>query len=344
MNEALLKISEAWDEESRIRQERTPPEGPLPYCYASAWKPCQRAMVLDLLAPENNSGHNVQTLGRFDRGEEVERWIVAKLGLSGRHRGFTVQSGQKRYEILGRNGKPAIVGKVDAAVVFDDKSVPVIPFDVKSGAAILHIETLADVEAGRWTRGMKYQVLSYLYGEGVETGFLLLDKPSGPVLIEIRLPEHLEDMERFLTMAEAAVDIASSPDPSLRVLPEFHGDKSECLTCSHFQRSCAPPMEYGEGMQMILDPDMLEAAETVEETREDYKRYGRAWKKLTSGLRGVELGSLGGIFDVVGKWGKSSKKNWPDACPSCSCPIEPDITTNPKGRFTLDVTRAGEGE
>jgi hypothetical protein len=298
-------------------------------------------MTLGLLHPEDNAGHNVQTLGRFDRGNEVERWIVAKLGLSGRHRGFTVAKGQKRYEILGRDGKPAIVGKVDGAVVFSDRETPVIPFDVKSGASILHCNTLEDIENGRWTRSMKYQVLSYIFGECVELGFLLLDKPSGPCFIPIRLSEHLDDMERFLSDAEKAVEISRDPTWTL---PEFHTDKSECLTCDHYQKSCAPPMNYGEGLQMILDPDLLTAAETCEELHESHKRHGRARKKLTTGLRGVELGSLGGIFDVVGKWGKQSKKVYPEACPGCQCPIIPEVKTDNKGRFTLDVTRAGKGE
>ena len=298
-------------------------------------------MALDLSNPEDGADHNVQTLGRFDRGEEIERMIVAKMGLSGRHRGFTVQAGQKRYELNGRNGKPVIVGKVDGAVVFDDDRIP-IPFDVKSGISILHCETLDDLDAGRWTRSFKYQVLAYLYGEGVEQGFLILDKPSGPVRVEVRLSEHLEDMERFLTDAETVCSIVHGPGP--KELPDFHGDKSECLSCDHFQKSCAPPLEFGEGMQMVLDPGLLEAAEICDETYDDHRRYKRAWAKLTKGLLGATLGSIGGAFDFIGTWQKRSKKDWPTACPACQAPIVPEVTVNEKGAFKLEVTRAGETE
>jgi hypothetical protein len=339
------RIAEGWETQTSIEENRPPiePGTLMPYVYASAYRNCSRCVALDLIRPDDRGDWSPETLERFARGKAIEDVIVSKLILAGRHQGFSVQHQQKRYEIKGRSGKVVIVGKTDGTITFDDEPDSPIPFDVKSGMAVLHCDDLLDIQNGRWTRHMPFQLGSYMLGEGVPRGLLILDKPSGPVFVPILLMDMLAEFEAFLQTAERAVDIRDATergeDPAL---PAFSQDAEECLSCDHYKKSCHPPIAYGEGLSLIDDPAVLELARTRAENEEAGKAFSKADKALKKKLRGVELGSIAGEFDIIGKWGTSKKKTFPDACVACGSEIVPFVEENPKGRFTVKILPAGE--
>ena len=347
-------LSEGWREHTRITEGRALDLIPRERIYASGWKPCVRAMTLDLLYPGDRGVMDDSALERFARGNEIERSVVARLSLAGRLGGWTIEGAQKRFEIKGRSGKVVISGKVDGMIRIEGQDP--IPFDVKSGQAIARVQTLEDLDRGRWTRHMPFQLLAYMFGAGVPFGVLILDQPSGPRFVVLNLADNLDRMEGFLQAAETAVEAAAaiqaegradgtgdSPSTS-QGLPEVITDPVECSTCDHFKRSCFPPLAFGEGLTLITDPDLIEAARTRKETASAAKDFERADKLLKSKLRGCELGSIGGEFDVIGKWQSSTSKVYPERCEGCGARITPEVETNPKGRFLLTISSPGDEE
>lgn len=335
------RVAAGWTAHTRQTQTRARSDSRPPYLYASGWHPCSRKLALDLTHPEDAGDFDDQTLERFARGSERERDIVARLSLAGSLGGWTVEGGQKRYEIRGRSGDVVIVGKVDGLIRFDDDRSNPIPFDVKSGASVQSVTSLEQMLAGRWTRSAPFQMLAYLYGEGVERGLLILDQTSGPRFVDVFLSEHLMRMESFLVAAEAAVAYRTDVDHDCEnEPPPFIEDASECFTCDHFRKSCAPPIAFGEGLSMYHDPELIEAAETYLETKDAAKRNADAWKTVSQRVRGCELGSIGGRFDVVGKWVQRSTTVYPDAC-ECGRSIVPTKTVDPCGSFRVTVTPTG---
>jgi hypothetical protein len=336
------KLREGWRQHVAANQARERSKTAPPYLYASGWHPCDRKLALDLIAPEDREEFGHETLERFDRGVEIERMMVARLMRAGAFAGFQVEAGQKRYEILGRDLRhddgrliPVIVGKIDGMIRFGDDVRRPIPFDVKSGISVQHCRTVEDLRAGRWTRGMLYQLVAYCYAEAAEVGLLVIDKPAGPEFIEVRLEDHLDEMEEFLAAAEVAVlcQALGTADEHLH----FIDDRSECFTCDHRGKSCNPPMEAQLGYRVINDEEVRELAETVTRLGDSGREFGKADRALKKKLRGVELGSICGEYDVVGKWQKSSKKVYPEACASCGAPVEATTETNDRGRFKVEV-------
>ena len=308
------RLKAGWTAHTVQTQTRGQQE-PRPYVFASRWHPCTRKMALDLLHPEDQDPYDETTLERFARGNAIETSIVSRLIVKGELGGWTVEAGQKRYEIRGRGGLgTVIVGKTDGVLRMSDGSR--VPFDVKSGAAVQHVRCLDDLWRGRWTRHMPYQLLAYMYGEGVEHGVLILDQPSGPLFVEMTLSEHLDRMEQFLSDAEKAVYVyrASAIDCSdSQPLPDQIGDPSECRKCEHYGKSCAPDIDYGPGMVLITAPHIIEAAEIYCRTKDAAKESTQAWDLLKDALRGCELGSINGRFDVRGHWrrrGDNPQGSW----------------------------------
>jgi len=333
------EILKAWTEHTRAEEGRKRPTTAPAYVYASRWHVCDRAMALALLHPEDAGEFNDTTLERFYRGNEIERSIAARLYRAGAYGGFTVEGGQERYEIHGRDlryddGRTivVIVGKTDGKIVFKDRLIRPIPFDVKSGASVQHIETIEQLLEGRWTRAMMYQILAYCYGGGADRGFLILDKPAGPTFLEIVLEEHLDKMEEFLAAAEMAVYCRNLDDDKL---PPFYSQPAECFTCDHFKKSCHPPVEFGEGVQLVTDAKALELAAKVVELRALGKEYNSADRALKKKLRGIEIGDIGGEFDVLGKWQKSTKTVYPERCPRCRTMLSSRKVEDPKGKFVI---------
>jgi hypothetical protein len=304
------------------------PATPHPTVYASAWRTCDRRMVLELTAPDQQLPFEAATLARFRRGDDRERDLLADLGRIGRDAepSFEVRSQQERFTLKDRKGRIAISGKVDARLQFDRELAA--PIEVKAWSPLMvdRITSFADLFENPWTRSGGYQLLSYLYGANEPIGFLLLDRSGLPLILPVELDAHLDRMEEFLTRAEAVLDHAEAG-----TLPDYHDDPTECKRCSFYGTGCNPPLTANP-VRVLTDPEL----EAALERWHTLKPAGREWLDLDTEikgrLRGVESGLIG-AFAIEGKWGKSTRIELPRD-------VKAQYTvTNERGRFTLAIER-----
>ncbi len=321
-------LREAWASHLRASRE-TGPRRARDYVYASGRRDCVRQMALDLSHPEDDEIFSDDALERMERGVEREHAIVARLHQIGPRCSphFSVIEGQRRFEIKDRDGVLLIRGKVDGRLQFDHFTKPV--FEVKSGTSFQNVESLADLDRGRWTKHSLDQLLAYLYAESEPTGLFIIDRPRLPLFLPVVLEEHLERAESFLRDARKASDAARGGE-----LPPFATDVGECRRCPHFGKTCAPPaLDYGPGVKVISDPDLEEAARVREANREAAKAYDKADKTLKDALRGIESAVLG-PFSITGKWGRQTSYDIPKELKEKYKHVEE------KGKFFLDIERA----
>lgn len=304
---------------------------PHPTVYASAWRPCVRRMVYDLTIPDAQPPFSADILARFRRGEDRERDLISDLMRVGRDADppFEVIGQQQRFELKDRKGRVCISGKVDARLRQGDTAAPL---EVKawSPALVDRIERFDDVFENPWTRSGGYQLLSYLWGSGEPFGFLLLDRSGLPLPLPVELDAHLDRMEDFLTRAEHALDHQLAG-----TLPGFLvGDAAECRRCPYFGSRCNPPLAYGE-VQVLTDPELEALLEKREAVRAPGREFERLDKEVKARLRGIEE-AVAGPFTISGKWGKQSRLELPED-------VRRRYTvSDPKGRFTLDITRVSD--
>lgn len=274
------------------------------YVYASAWRPCKRAMCLDLTHPEDSS-FDESTFERFYDGLDFEADTRARLIKAGKMADppFTVEGGQERLEIKDRNGRVIIVGKLDGKLDFG-RGLGAFPFEIKGGESVRRVNSVADFDEGVWTRPMLRQLLVYLLGTGCPTGIFVLKRPGGPTFIKVSLEdaEMLDMAEGFMQDATLACDVAAG----LAELPDFTTNPANCTRCDHYGKSCAPDVDFGEGLQVVDDDDLVKLARDVCENREAAAKFSKAEKDLKAAFKGRPLVHLGGKFEVTGHWGKST--------------------------------------
>jgi hypothetical protein len=301
---------------------------PHDYVYASAWRACDRRMVYEMIAADQLPPWPPEVLAKFRRGDDRERDLLADLTRIGRDAepAVSVIGQQERFALKDHKGRPAIVGKVDARLAVDGVN---LPLEVKAWSPFLvdRLERFEDVFESPWTRSGGYQLLAYLYGAGEPAGFLLLDRSGIPKLMPVELEPNLERMEEFLTKAEHALDHVAAG-----TLPDYLDDPSECRRCSWYGATCNPPLS-AIGAQVLTDPDL----EALLERRDAIKAVGKEFldldREVKDRLRGVESGIVG-KYQVIGRWSKQSRLT--DLPPALK---KQYTVTDPKGRFTLDITR-----
>lgn len=304
------------------------PATPHDYVYASSWRPCERRMVYELTIPDQQPPFPPEVLAKFRRGDDRERDLLADLSRIGRDAepAFKVVGQQERFQLKDHKSRVAIVGKVDARLEVDGQRPPI---EVKAWSPMMvdRIETFEDLFENPWTRSGGYQLLSYLYGAAEPYGFLLLDRSGIPRLLPVVLDENLDRMEEFLSRAERVLDHVQGG-----TLPDFlEGDSSECRRCAWYGSTCNPPIA-GAGATVLADPDLEATLERWAEIKSVGREFLDLDRDLKARLRGIESG-IAGKFQISGKWSKSSRVDLP-------APLKKQYTvTDPKGKFTLDITR-----
>jgi hypothetical protein len=317
-------IRQAWAQHL-LRQNQ--PRSPHPYVYASAWRPCDRRLVLEMREPHAMPAWPAEVLAKFRRGEDRERDLLLDLSRVGRDAEppFKVIGQQEAFRLKDRKGRVAISGKVDARLHIGDVRAPL---EVKTWSSQLtdRIETFSDCFESPWTRAGAYQLLSYLFGAGEPWGFLLLDRSGIPALLPVELDAHLDHVEEFLTRAERAIDHLEAG-----TLPDYLAhDAAECQRCAFYGHTCNPPLS-AKGLDIISDAaleTMLARREAIKATGQEYDALDR---EIKDRLRGTEHAIIGG-FEVKGRWSKQSRLELPAA-------LKQQYTvTDLKGRFSLEIT------
>ena len=303
------------------------PSRPAPYVYASAWRACDRRMLLEMTQPETLPPWPAEVLARFRRGDDRERDLLVDLARIGRDSAppFQVIGQQERFEVLDRKRRIALVGKVDARLEIAGARAPL---EVKAWHpnTVDRLETFADAFANPFTASGAYQLLAYLYGSGEPYGFLLLDRSGIPRLLPVELEPHLDRMEEFLTKAERVLDHRAAG-----TVPEYLDDPAECHRCPWYGGVCNPPLS-ANAAQILSDPELEIALTRREALKAAAKEYEELDSDVKKRLRGVEHG-IAGVFQIVGRWGKQSKIEIP-------ADLRKQFTvTDLKGRFTLEITR-----
>jgi hypothetical protein len=301
---------------------------PHPAVYASAWRVCDRRIAYELTQPEQLPPWSPEVLAKFRRGDDRERDLLADLTRIGRNAEppFKIIGQQERFELKDHKSRTAIVGKVDARIEMDGCRAPL---EVKAWSPMLvdRIERFADLFESPWTRAGGYQLLSYLFGAAEPFGFLLLDRSGLPKLLPVELEPNLDRVEEFLAKAERVLDhLAAGTLPDY--LPD---DPAECRRCPFFGSTCNPPLS-AIGATVLSDPELEAALERREQLKAAAHEFTDLDKEIKQRLRGVEIG-VAGPFQILGRWGKTSHLELPTD-------LKQQYTvTNPKGKFTLEITR-----
>lgn len=327
-DEYASRILDAW--QAYIIQEERRPSERRPYTYASSYEQCVRKLVLYMTDGDKLPPFEPEVLAKFHRGKDRERNMKIDLARVGQISDppFEVVGEQERFELRDHYGRVAIVGKVDFQIDFG-RGNPTCPVECKDWNENLtgKINTFDDVMIGPWTRKGGYQLLCYLFGKSAEFGFLLLPRAGLPKLIPVTLFDHLDYVEDFLQKSESALDYRDAG-----TLPDFIRDASECKRCGFYGRVCNPPLS-SPGASILADPELEAMLDRREELIEQAGEYDHLDKQVKEILRGVEMG-VAGKYIINGKWGKSSRVELP-------AELKAQYTvTDPKGRFTLKITKA----
>lgn len=296
--------------------------------YASAWRVCDRRMVLELTHADHMPPFPAEVLAKFRRGDDRERDLLSDMAHIGRDAEppFTVVGQQERFKLKDRKGRNVISGKVDARIAFSRTNLPPVEVKAWSPALVDRIETFADVFENQWTRSGGYQLLSYLFGANEPYGFLLLDRSGLPSLLPVELDQHLDRMEEFLTRAEHVRDHYEAG-----TLPEFLDNPIECRRCPFYGSVCNPPLSAPD-IHVLTDPELEAKLQRWHELKPAGKEFNALDVSIKKQLRGIENG-IAGPFSIVGRWQSYSRLELPDA-------VKKQFTVkDPKGRFLLEIEK-----
>lgn len=280
------------------------------YCYASEYHECAKHLYLRLTEPQRLPSVDDGSRANFRRGEATEDDLRVWLDRAGSKSNpkFSIQGTQERIEIRGRDGQVALVGKKDMSIVIDGEEYPAEIKDWRTMHS--RVNSVSDMLAGRWTRKAPFQILAYLYGKGLPVGFLVLNTPGLPKIIEVRLEDHLTLMEEFLANAEAAAGAAregSIPPPGI---DEF----KTCMECEFIHNGCEPTLLIETGMgtlDAMPDPSVLEALDTMSETEDAAKEFEKAKKKVRDAFHGISGNISMGGWLIKGEMKKRTTYNVP---------------------------------
>lgn len=286
-------------------------------------------MCLDLTHPEDTVFRG-ETLERFRQGNTFEDDTILHLKSAGRRSDppYRLTSEQQRVRIVDAKGRPVIVGKTDDTLVVDGQEAR--PLEIKGGEAVRNCRSVDDLLRGRYTKGYPRQALSYARALGAPGAVMVLKRPGWPVILDVELGARYADgtgeeiVQDFVDRAERAVAVKFGEAD----LPDYHTDPTVCLRCDHRGRSCAPPLDAGEGLQLVMDRGLTECARDVLELKDSRDKWERSWKRLREAFGELRrpLVSLRGRYLVKGKpaakttTGKDGKK-----------------TTDPEGRWLMEV-------
>jgi len=351
--EALTKAYETFIEKEEARE----PMKERRYVYASSWSACTRQIALDLIFPETKPQFSADTLANFRRGKDRARDIKADMTRMGRECNppFDVVGAEERFELRDKKSRVCIVGKVDFRLKFEGRKGSA-PVETKSYHPNMTqgVNSFEDMFRNRWLRKGAFQLLAYMLATNEPLGYMLLDRPGIPKILEVRLFEWLDRIEDFLQRAEKAMDTLhdhlhakqaeSTGIHDLPVqMPPFIEDPSECRVCSHFGVTCNPPLSY-PGTRIFTDEEAILKTERFAtlDAMPEIEEHQALEKYVKKTFRGV-LSAICGKCSVTGKWQKNTVYDIPiDVAAQIDALKEPYKKTIEQGKFFVAVTKVSE--
>lgn len=310
--EAVLAGIAAYVERERKDHQFRPRD----YVYASRASRCDRQLVLEATDPLAVARFTTEVKARLLRGSQRETDIEEALKRAGQliEPRFDVIAQEEPIRIIGRNGELIISGRIDGKIRFEvvEKFVLqdrlVRPYEIKSWHPMIveRLETFRDVLDGMWTYSGARQLLIYLLGTNQPAGFLILDRPGLPKVMEVELEDYLDEAEGFMKQAERV-----HAHIKAKTLPDYHPDPSVCRRCSLFGTACNPP-EAAPGMGIEVDDEFIAIAEEYVTIQEAAGRANKLKKVLAGRLRGREGLTLLGKVVAEGKWRRGRELDLPE--------------------------------
>lgn len=311
----LPVIQDGWEQYTRSQFDE-PDSERRSVVYASRLRSCTRAMALDLLFPAESADFDIGGMERMLKGREREESLITRLHHVGPRSDppFQVIEQQRKFVVKDRDGTPLVAGRSDATISFGHRKNKIV-LEAKSGQAILRVKRFEDFSNSPWTRHMPDQLLCYLYGGNQESGVFALDHPAGPHWVPVELEDHLGLVEENLGRCREAVDAANEFDED-GLLPDHIDDPDECRRCSHFGRSCCPPIDYGAGLEVIDSAEINDLLVRRFEALEAGKQFLSADREIKKMLRdrvapGTPIDAIAGQFELKGKWYKKTTRQPP---------------------------------
>lgn len=269
MSIELLKREIEKREESRLESKKTQYQSK--NCIASNLGECLRERYHSIVDWKSKPIADNWLQARFEEGNEQERRILIKLLTNN----FEVVEGQNRFEIKDRNGRVIITGRIEGKIKFDYKYYP---FEIKSMNPNIYdgINTLEDFQKYGHTAKYPRQLQAYLFSQELESGFFILTDCLGHFkIIIVKLDYHL--MEKEMQNCTIVMDAVNKKEP----LP-FHKDTAVCRKCWACKTVCFPPLEFGEGVEIIEDEEFLidlKRRQELIETAKEFEKLDKAIKE-----------------------------------------------------------------
>lgn len=325
-------LTQAWQDDlsSDVQDADRPSRD---YVYASCRRRCLRRMCLDAMHGDRDRP-TPDALERMRRGSERGESVAIRLAQVGRRSTprFRVIEQERRFALKNRYGQDVIRGRIDGRMEIPEWSARPV-FEVKSGRSFERARTIEDLDRGRWTRHAADQLLAYLLAEGEPWGLFVIETPGMPSFIPVELEPNLSRAEAFLSEAERVHEVAHDSAP----LPDYIDDVTECRRCPHHGKTCDAPLDYGDGVVTVDDPEVLVDLETVTTLRADYQAYTTAWRRLSDRFRGINQ-AICGDYLLSGKWRARTSYDIPKAIKDQYRRVEEH------GSFVLDVWRSNDTE
>ena len=257
---------------------------------ASGLEECSRRMVYEITHWKLRPPAEPYVQARMEEGKKQENRIIQEL----LDLGFTItENNPPPFEIRDRQGRLILRGMIDGKCLWQDRK---IPFEIKSVDKNIYsvLKDISDFNKYFWMKKYILQMTAYLYANNEESGLFILCDMAGHWKIFIATL-NLETMEKILQQCEYVVDRVEKG-----TLPDFCKDTSLCQKCWALGRVCTPALDFGEGLQIIDDPEM----EVILEKREELKPQAKEYEEIDNHIKGYfknKPNSICGNFEITGK-------------------------------------------
>lgn len=251
---------------------------------------CDRRIYLYRTAGERQAPPSDALQSIFGEGKEVhEPAVIRRLDALG----WRLRREQAEY----RWDKFNLTGHIEGWIEVEHEGRQRdLPIEIKSISGNVFARVSSEADLRDASGGASY--LRKWYGQAQaymllmaqsEMVLLVKDKQTGwikPIVLRL----DYEYAEGLLTRLERVNEAVESGTP-----PPFLQDAEECRRCSFYGRACNPPIDSGEGAEIVTDEHLLDAAKVWKETRAAAERFEEASETLKVALRGKPLALVGDL-------------------------------------------------
>jgi len=263
-------------------------------------------------------------MARMDLGKLLEQYSRDQINGVLRQYGIEIERQEypakwEEFEISGKTDGIIYLAQaeIDAGQIIPetknkDRTIPVI-LEIKSVRDTVFdlIHTLDDLMNYWWMKKYLAQIQLYLISTGYENGIIFMVSTDGRfkdfmVKMDLEVAEacvkKAEIVQEYLQAYAAAGKPHDDMEKLEGLLPErINHDMETCKRCD-FRQVCAPPMEFGDELQVIDNDELEKRLNERAENKQQRDIYEKAHKKARKALGGREN-------VLVGRWHCKGKKD-----------------------------------